>query len=273
MRVASADDAARTGAALARYYDMDLADDPGDIDMYLALADSVEGPLLELAAGSGRVAVPLAAAGHDVVAVDRDAHMLDRARSRWAATSHEAGSASALDLVSADVTTWRPQRGFGLVVIALNSLLLLDREGQGRALATVAASLAPHGRAVIDTWLPTPDDLGLYDGRLVLDWVRTDDETGEIVAKTTSARYSAASRTADITTFFDAWHEAEDAPAAAPLRRVMRRDRISFLTATELVRLAEDADLVPETLAGDYEMGPLADDSDRLVLTCRPGAH
>lgn len=272
MQEASADDPVRVGAALARYYDMDLADDPGDVDMYLALAASAEGPALELAAGSGRVAVPLAAAGHDVTAIDRDTHMLDRARTRWAATSHQAGSRSALDLLSADITTWRPQRRFGLVVIALNSLLLLDREGQGRALATVAASLAPHGRAVLDIWLPAPDDLAVYDGRLALDWVRTDDETGEIVAKTTSARYSAATRTADITTFFDAWRQGDDEREATP-RRVMRRDRISFLTATELVRLARDAGLVPDTLAGDYELGPLADDGDRLILICRPGAH
>ena len=239
--------------------------------MYLALAGSVEGPLLELAAGSGRLAVPLASAGREVVGLDHNPDMLDRARSRWAATPQPGGSGASLELVDADITTWLPDRRFGLVALALNSLLLLDRETeQERALATIAAALAPHGRAVIDIWLPSPDDLALYDGRLILDWVRPDEQTGEIVTKTTSARYSAAARTAEITSFFDAWRAGDEGRGATP-GRVMRRDRISFLTATELVRLAEDAGLVPETLAGDYEMGPLADDSDRLVLICRSG--
>ena len=54
---------AATAAALARLYDLDLADDPGDLDLYLALADRADGPILELCVGTGRLAIPLAEAG------------------------------------------------------------------------------------------------------------------------------------------------------------------------------------------------------------------
>ena len=54
---------ARRADDLARLYDLDLVDDPGDLDLYLALAERTGGPILELAAGTGRLAVPLAAAG------------------------------------------------------------------------------------------------------------------------------------------------------------------------------------------------------------------
>src|SRR6478735_8927066 len=74
--------AASIGALLARYYDLDLLDDPGDVDLYLALAARTDGPILELGAGSGRIAVPLAQAGHDVTAVDLDPDMLERAKAR-----------------------------------------------------------------------------------------------------------------------------------------------------------------------------------------------
>ena len=40
-------------AALARLYDLDLSDDPGDLDLYLALAGQTGGPILELAVGLG----------------------------------------------------------------------------------------------------------------------------------------------------------------------------------------------------------------------------
>ena len=49
-------------AEIARLYDLDLAEDPGDVDLYVALAQRTGGPILELAVGSGRIAVPLAAA-------------------------------------------------------------------------------------------------------------------------------------------------------------------------------------------------------------------
>ena len=72
-------EAEAAGDALARLYDLDLAEDPGDLDLYLALAGRTGGPVLELAVGTGRIAVPLAASGIDVTGVDTDPAMLARA--------------------------------------------------------------------------------------------------------------------------------------------------------------------------------------------------
>src|SRR5664280_1963766 len=69
----------KTAAALARLYDLDLFEYPGDVDLYVAMASRSGGPVLEIAAGSGRVAVPLARAGYDVTLVDIDPAMLARA--------------------------------------------------------------------------------------------------------------------------------------------------------------------------------------------------
>ena len=220
------------GRAIARYYDLDPADDQGDVDMYLAFAEAAEGPILELAAGSGRICVPLAAAGHQVWAVDRDPFMLERAATRWAATRAEPGGE--LHLVEADLTQIKLEMQFGLVILAFNSLVLVGgRAEQRAALATIASHLAEGGRAVIDTWLPAPEDLTLYDGQLTLDWLRHDAETDEWVAKSSSARYEPADAIAEVTTFFDAWHDG------GPVRRTMRRDAVAFLTANEIVSLAE----------------------------------
>src|SRR5205814_6785095 len=71
-----------TSRALARLYDLDLVEDPGDVDLYLALAARTGRPVLELAAGTGRIAIPLAAAGFDVTGVDLDPAMLERAVAR-----------------------------------------------------------------------------------------------------------------------------------------------------------------------------------------------
>jgi SAM-dependent methyltransferase len=250
-------------ADLARYYDLDLLDDPGDLDMFMALAARSDGPILELAAGSGRVCVPLAVAGHHVTAVDNDPQMLDRARAAWARAVGARGG-GALTLIEHDLTTLRLGERFGLVIVALNSLLMLDGRGaQRRALEVMRAHLAPDGRAVIDAWLPAPDDLALYDGRQVLDWVRTDTEIGVRVAKTTAARYEPDTRTATVITTFDVGRDD------APSRRVTRQDRICFIAANELIALATAAGLTPETIAGDYDMTRLSDRSERIVLVAR----
>jgi SAM-dependent methyltransferase len=255
-------DAPPSGEALARYYDLDLESEPLDLDMYLAFAAAAGGTVLELMAGTGRIAVPLAMAGHRVTAVDNDPFMLARAATRWQRTSAGARKGGALDLVEADVTRLKLGKRFDLVIVALNGLLLLDRAAQTQTLECITHHLKPNGRVVIDVWLPQPDDLALYDGRLMLDWTRIDAETGQRVAKTTAARYEAAARTARISTFFDAWNEGES-PA-----RTSRRDTVNFLNQDELERLADDAGLVVNTLAGDYEMGHFGIDSDRLVMVC-----
>ncbi|MEA2676209.1 MAG: hypothetical protein QOJ81_350 [Chloroflexota bacterium] len=263
-------------ADLARYYDLDLLSDPGDRDFYLDLAAAGAGPILELAAGSGRLAVPLAASGHDMTGVDNDPAMLDRARIAWAGAEPpgrggRGRGAGSLTLVEHDLTTLDLPERFNLVILALNSLLLLDgRAAQGRALNKMRAHLAPGGRAVVDIWLPTPQDLELYDGRQVLDWIRTDPGTGERVAKTTVARYDAATQRATLTTTFDAAHP-DAQPADAPPRSTTREDAVTFINAGELLELAGRAGLEPKAVLGDYSGTPWSDTSERAVLIAGTG--
>lgn len=250
-------------AALARYYDLDMSEEIEDVEMYFALAAASEGPILELACGSGRICVALAAAGHRVTGVDIDPAMLDRARAAWA-VRRKAARGGSLDLIEADIASLELNQPFGLVLLAFNSLLLIpDRAAQEQVLMTIAAHLAPDGRAVIDVWLPAPEDLALYDGRLSNDWVRPAPDAGTWVAKSTSARYSPANATATIDTFFDEWLQTEGP------RRTHRRDEINFVSGSELLSLVDRAGLQPQIVAGDHAMTQFTPDSDRLVLVAR----
>src|SRR5436309_8112381 len=66
---------------LAALYDLDARFEDPAIDWFRGLARMTGGPVLELGVGSGRVAVPLAKDGHEVVGVDRSPAMLKRAES------------------------------------------------------------------------------------------------------------------------------------------------------------------------------------------------
>lgn len=251
---------AATAAALARLYDLDLLDDPGDLDLYLALADRADGPILELAAGTGRLALPLAEAGYPVTAVDLDPAMLDRARTR----RERAGLDEArLRLVEADLLQLDLDDAgrYALGFIALNSLLLLGaRAAQRRALAVLATHLAPGGLAVVDVWLPDAEDLGRFDGRVILEWPRTDPETGQVVTKAGSAQHDAATGVVALTSIYESGEQG------GPVARWVRHDRLRLVAADELAGFAEDAGLRVELLAGGYDLGPLDPGSERAVL-------
>lgn len=261
----TADPPRDAAADRARYYDLDLVDDPGDLELYLALATRTGGPVLELAAGTGRIAVPLAAAGHEVTALDLDPAMLARALDRWERERPTKGAGDAggkLEVVEADLLDADLGARFGLVILALNTLLLLaDPERQARAFEALRRHLRPDGRVVVDVWLPGPDDLALYDGRIVLEWVRDDDERGERVAKQASARYDPATALVELTAIFDAWPVA-----GGPVRRIGRTDRLRLVGAVELVRMAQDAGLRVETLGRDHSLEPFGTGAERAVL-------
>lgn len=251
---------AATAAALARLYDLDLDEEPGDLDLYLALAARGDGPILELAAGTGRLAVPLAAAGHDVTAVDIDPAMIARGRTRVAGARAGAGR---IDWVEADLCEIRlpdPAR-FSLAFIALNSMLLLgSRDAQRAAFRTLAAHLAPGGIAAADIWLPDAEDLARFDGRIMLEWPRTDLESGLTVTKAGSALHDAATNTVVLTAIY------EESEQGGTPRRWIRRDRLRLVSADELAGYAEDAGLRVDILAGDYELGTLGPGSERAIL-------
>jgi len=249
-----------TAAALARMYDLDLQDDPGDLDLWLALADRADGPILELAAGSGRLAVPLAERGHRVTAVDLDPAMLERAHRRAEAAGVDPGH---LTFVEADLVGLRllDAGTFALAFIGLNSLMLLPtRAAQREAFVTMAAHLGPGGLAAVDVWLPDAEDLGRFDGRVILEWPRTDPETGDVVTKAGSAVHDAATGTVSLTAIYEA------GPQGAPPARWVRRDRLRLVAADELAGFAEDAGLRVELVAGGYDLGPLGPGSERAIL-------
>ena len=239
--------------ALARLYDLDLAEDPGDdIDLYLALAERTGGPILELAAGTGRIVRPLAAAGYAVTAVDLDPAMLARLGKPLAAD--HAGGRRPHDLAAeppgVQACDPRPQRAVpdGRAPPPAGG----DRSAGGRARA--------GGVAVVDIWLPDATDLARYDQRLLLDYIRTDPASGHTVTKTVAALHDAATATVLLTAIYD------EGPPGGPAVRWIRRDLLRLIGAGELVDLARAAGLEVETLAGDYGLEPLGPGAERAIL-------
>jgi SAM-dependent methyltransferase len=253
-----------TDAALARLYDLDLVEDPGDLDLYLALAARAGGPVLEIAAGSGRVAVPLAEAGYEVTAVDIDAAML--ARLARAAVESGPGVPERIDPVAADLVGLKLRGGarFRLAILALNSILLLNtREAQVAAIETMARHLVTGGIAVVDVWLPSADELARYDGRLGLEYARIEPDTGQLVTKITAAQHEPATARVILTAIYD---EGEQGGAT---RRWIREDTLRLLNADELRAIAESAGLEVEVVAGDYDLNPIGPHDDRAILVAR----
>src|SRR5215831_3337953 len=113
-----------------------------DIAFYAGLACEADGPLVELAVGNGRVAIPVAqAAGRPVTGIDTSPAMLARARARAAAAGVE------LDLREGDMRDLALDDPAALIYCPFRALLHLPSwADRRRTFERVAASLRPGGR-------------------------------------------------------------------------------------------------------------------------------
>jgi SAM-dependent methyltransferase len=147
---------------IARLYDPWSRSVVEDVPFYLDEARRSGGPVLELAVGTGRIAVPIAASGISVVGVDLSEGMLQVARER----AQEVGAE--IDLRYGDMREPPVEGTFPLVLVPFRSMLHMETDADRRAvLRAVKRHLAPTGRLIFDVFAPAADDIEDTHGRWI----------------------------------------------------------------------------------------------------------
>jgi SAM-dependent methyltransferase len=142
------DDPAFFGEMWADTYDQDPAPDPAkEVDFLAGLATG--GRVLELAIGTGRVGIPLAARGVAVEGVEGSAKMVARMR--------EKPGGKDIPVTIGDMADVPVEGPFQLVYLVYNTLAnLLEAERQAACLRNVAKVLSPDGAFVVQIGVPNP---------------------------------------------------------------------------------------------------------------------
>jgi SAM-dependent methyltransferase len=127
-----------------------VSDVEGTVALVAHLADG--DPVLELGVGTGRIALPLAAAGVAVSGVDASPAMVERLRAK---PGGDAVPVTIGDFATAEVAG---AGSFGVVLVAFNTLFnLATAEEQRRCFATAARHLRPGGAFVVEAFVPGDD--------------------------------------------------------------------------------------------------------------------
>jgi SAM-dependent methyltransferase len=150
--------------AIARLYDPWHTNVVEDISFYVDEAIESGGPVVELGVGTGRIAIPTAAAGVHVIGVDSSAGMLEVC----AEQARVAGVADRLDLRLGDLRRPPVDERVPLVTCPFRSYLHLSSDEERLdALAAARALLEDGGRLVFDVFRPAQDDIDATDGRWI----------------------------------------------------------------------------------------------------------
>ena len=238
-----------------RHYDRMFPDAGPAISFLLDQARALGGPVLELACGTGRLALPLAQVGFAVTGLDMAETMLAEARRR------SADIGVAVDWVQGDMRAFDLGTTFSLVILAANSLgHLLDRASLEGCLAAVRRHLAPNGRFVIDVFVP---DLRLLtqapDRRSPFAEYDDPDGAGRVVVTSTN-RYEPDTQINRITTYHRLPGRDDEIVGALDLRMYFPQELDALLAYNGLPVEAKYA---------DYDRRPFGSEATKQLITCR----
>jgi SAM-dependent methyltransferase len=233
----------------------------GDVEFYAECARQAGGPVLELACGTGRVLIPLARAGCEMVGLDLSEHMLARCRDKLAAEAEEVRDR--VRLVEGDMTDFDLGQRFALVTTPFRPFQhLLEVEQQLNCLRGANAHLVRGGRLVLDLFQPDPGklsdpartaeavdaaDVPMPDGRMFT-------RSHRIAAFHPAQQYNDVELIYDIT---NADGNVERVVHAFPFRYFFRYE-VEHLLARAGFRVVE--------LYGSFDRSPLADESPEMIF-------
>jgi SAM-dependent methyltransferase len=228
--------------AIASFYDPWSRSVTEDVDFYVDRALASGGPMVELAVGTGRIAIPVARAGIRVIGVDASPAMLAVART----AAEQVGVAEQLDLRLGDLREPPVSERVPLVVCPFRSLLHMETEAEKlRALRAARALLEPDGHFVFDVFAPSREDIEETNGR----WLEREPGIFE------RADWDEESRTLSLSV------RSSDGAATT--------FGLHWLSAPEWLRLLEDAELEVEALYGWFDGRSYDGEEDMVFVTRR----
>jgi SAM-dependent methyltransferase len=251
-----------------RDYDLEHEGDDEDIEFYLRLLDRWQPRrVLELAAGSGRVTIPLAraaaATGAEIVGLEREGPMLEEAIRKHATLDSDVRRR--LTFMAGDMRDWRMDRPFDLVIAPCSSLShLLTLDDQLAAWRCVWDGLLDNGRFVVDLTMPS---LAVYADSMQtprrtfveFDIDARDPATGARLLRYKTTRYVPHEQRAEIRFLYDKFTSADQV-----VRYVSDFDSHVYYPR-ELELLFRISGFSVEAWFGDYAMRRLRTSSRQLI--------
>lgn len=250
-------------------YDQSVQDWPGEIDFYQTLASKVkskDGVVLELASGTGRIAIRLAEQGVNVVGVDHSPEMILKARMKSDGLEN-------IRWIEGDMRAFELEEKVDLVLMPGHSFQNLNSpQDQVACLKSVFDYLNPNGILVVHLdhmnienvgWLGNL--CGELGGVFEMTEKFTHPETGNQVQASRAWSYQPSTQTAIVQT---AWEEKDKNRQV--LNRIERSPiRLHCVFRFEMEHLLARIGFEIEDVFGDFFRNPLQDDSVNMIWIAR----
>ncbi|GGD15561.1 class I SAM-dependent methyltransferase [Pontibacillus salipaludis] len=253
---------------LDKIYNLEEYDDPArydgqnnankrDIPLLLKWAKKQDGPIIDLACGTGRATFPLARAGYDVTGIDVHQGMLEEAKRKTRA-------GDTINWILEDCADLNLHKKVDFIFTVGNSFQhFLTNDSQDGLLASVRRHLKENGVFIFGTRFPNAYEL-LSEPEEVFEHSYKDEETGVLVDVYHSSQYDALSQVQYNTTTRRYKNEFDEM-----INEEKSHIALRFVFPKEMKRLLEKHGLSILHIYGDWEEGPLTSTSKEMIYVCR----
>lgn len=246
-------------SADALFYDRIHGRGGDDIGLWLSFAGRTDRPVIELGTGTGRIGVALAREGHTVLGIDPSGAML-----AIAAGIIDDDALETMTLLEGRVTELElePDR-FGLALVPADVFLYSDSvESQLGTLLKLASCLTYNGRLALDLPGPAAHLDAAANGQPILVFSGPLDDGSTLdVWQIHEDDLATQTRMLRVT------YEVTD--GAGMVRRTTSEHRLRYVYRFEMEHLLVQAGLAPVDLYGDYELNPLTNESERMIVIAK----
>jgi ubiquinone/menaquinone biosynthesis C-methylase UbiE len=243
-------------------YDLYVADWPGEMDFYHAMAAQAHAGgemVLEVACGTGRVAIRLAEAGGRVTGLDHSPAMLEVARSKSAGMTN-------LRWVEADMRDFDLDAQFGLVIIPGHAFQNIHTaDDQVACLTCIRRHLTPDGTLIVHLDHQDLDWLGEISKNPFKTVEHRDKLTHPVTGQICRMSYTWAYERATQTAIFQNAWEILNTDDAVIERHESEPVRLHCVFRNEMEHLAGRVGFEIEAVYGDFTLNDLRDDSDEMI--------
>jgi SAM-dependent methyltransferase len=229
---------------------------PYGLDFYVGVAREANGPVLDVACGTGRILLPCLQAGVDIEGLDLYEPMLKTLRAK----------AAHLDLSPrlhrADMSDFRLSRSFALIMIPFNAFIHnMTQQAQISCLECCREHLLPGGQLVFDTFFPSPEIVGGPPNTRVLEGEIPHPVTGNSMRMYDTRTFDRVAQTQH------SINELELLAADGSIETVHRSEiRARYVYKHEMELLLRVARFVRWEIYGDFDRRPLTQENDAMIV-------
>lgn len=235
----------------------------GDTEWYCAKARQRGGPVLELGAGTGRIALRIAQEGIPVHALDVDPSMLDALRQKL--SQHAPEVRDRVQATVADMRTFALPDRFALIIAPFRGFLHnVTEQDQLACLGRVREHLRPGGCFAFNVFHPSLEYMAQHAGAFAGIWRQGGTYPlgdGGCIVRSESNRYDTVRQRVD------SLHRYEEyGPDGTLARTSLHRIQLAYLYPADVRRLLKETGFHSIQIAGGFDGRPFQYDTDELVI-------